>query len=137
MELNPHLSDCVLASLVPKPDQASGYNAPEVTMSGLYTLKSDVYSFDVVMLEILTRRKPFDRYPFLHDQSNHIQPSLAVYLGLHLTTKCPEPEFKPLMSEVVQTLVSPVQRANMSKRTFGNDGTPRAGSAGDFDDYTP
>ncbi|KAL8518902.1 hypothetical protein ACS0TY_010019 [Phlomoides rotata] len=61
MELNPQLSDCVLASLVPEPDQASGYNAPEVTMSGLYTIKSDVYSFGVVMLELLTGRKPFDR----------------------------------------------------------------------------
>lgn len=40
------------------------------------------------------------------------------------------------MSEVVQALVILVQRANMSKRTFGNDGTPRAGS-GDAEDYTP
>ena len=41
----------------------------------------------------------------------------------------PEPEFRPPMSEVVQALVRLVQRANMSKRTFGNDqgGTPRAG----------
>lgn len=42
--------------------QASGYNAPEVAMTGLYTIKSDVYSFGVVMLELLTGRKPFDRY---------------------------------------------------------------------------
>ena len=39
----------------------SGYSAPEVAMSGQYTLKSDVYSFGVVMLELLTGRKPFDR----------------------------------------------------------------------------
>lgn len=39
----------------------SGYNAPEVAMSGRYTLKSDVYSFGVVMLELLTGRKPLDR----------------------------------------------------------------------------
>lgn len=39
----------------------SGYGAPEVTMSGQYSLKSDVYSFGVVMLELLTGRKPFDR----------------------------------------------------------------------------
>jgi len=41
-------------------DQSSGYGAPEVDMTGQYTLKSDVYSFGVVMLELLTGRKPFD-----------------------------------------------------------------------------
>ena len=40
----------------------------------------------------------------------------------------PEPEFRPPMSEVVQALVRLVQRANMSKRTIGNEQgeTPRA-----------
>lgn len=33
----------------------------------------------------------------------------------------PEPEFRPPMSEVVQALVRLVQRANMSKRTIGNN----------------
>lgn len=47
-------------------DQGSGYSAPEVDMSGQYTLKSDVYSFGVVMLELLTGRKPFDRYAYHH-----------------------------------------------------------------------
>ncbi|KAB1218266.1 Protein STRUBBELIG-RECEPTOR FAMILY 7 [Morella rubra] len=65
-ELNPHLSDCGLASLVPNADLAlnqnagSGYSAPEVAMSGQNTLKSDVYSFGVVMLELISGRKPFD-----------------------------------------------------------------------------
>ncbi|KAL8458815.1 hypothetical protein ACS0TY_036352 [Phlomoides rotata] len=162
VELNPHLSDCVLASLVPEPDQASGYNAPEVTMSGLYTIKSDVYSFGVVMLELLTGRKPFDSSrsrseqslvrwvtPQLHDidaLSKMVDPALkglypvkSISRFADVIALCvqPEPEFRPPMSEVVQALVRLVQRANMSKRTFGNDGTPRAGSAGDFDDYTP
>ncbi|XP_020593248.1 protein STRUBBELIG-RECEPTOR FAMILY 7 isoform X2 [Phalaenopsis equestris] len=66
-ELNPHVSECGLACLIPNADYrganhnlASGYNAPEVDMFGQYTLKSDVYSFGVVMLELLTGRKPFD-----------------------------------------------------------------------------
>jgi serine/threonine protein kinase len=45
-------------------DLSPGYSAPEVDMTGQYTLKSDVYSFGVVMLELLTGRKPFDRYAF-------------------------------------------------------------------------
>jgi len=64
-ELNPHISDAGLSSVVPDAefqasDQSSGYGAPEVDMTGQYTLKSDVYSFGVVMLELLTGRKPFD-----------------------------------------------------------------------------
>ncbi|PIN13734.1 Serine/threonine protein kinase [Handroanthus impetiginosus] len=161
MELNPHLSDCGLASLVREPDQASGYSAPEVAMSGQYTIKSDVYSFGVVMLELLTGRKPFDSSrprteqslvrwatPQLHDidaLSKMVDPalkglypvkSLSRFADVIALCVQPEPEFRPPMSEVVQALVRLVQRANMSKRTFGNEGAARAGS-GDGEDYTP
>ncbi|KAL0429967.1 UNVERIFIED_CONTAM: protein STRUBBELIG-RECEPTOR FAMILY 6 [Sesamum radiatum] len=61
MEFNARLSDCGLARLINESsDEASGYNAPEVSMSAQYTIKSDVYSFGVVMLELLTGRTPFD-----------------------------------------------------------------------------
>ncbi|XP_074578092.1 protein STRUBBELIG-RECEPTOR FAMILY 6-like [Curcuma longa] len=66
MDLNPHLSDCGLESLIPNADfQTSeiikmGYDPPELSMAGQYTLKSDVYSFGVIMLELMTGRKPFD-----------------------------------------------------------------------------
>lgn len=38
------------------------YEAPEFNESGSYTDRSDVYSFVVVMLELLTGRKPYDRW---------------------------------------------------------------------------
>jgi len=48
-------------------EQSAGYTAPEVDLTGQYTLKSDVYSFGVVMLELMTGRRPFDRYtPIIH-----------------------------------------------------------------------
>ncbi|XP_022148647.1 protein STRUBBELIG-RECEPTOR FAMILY 7-like isoform X2 [Momordica charantia] len=165
-ELSPHLSDSGLESFVPNEDQAldhnarSGYTAPEVTMSGQYTLKSDVYSFGVVMLELLTGRKPFDSSrarseqslvrwatPQLHDidaLAKMVDPELkglypvkslsrfADVIALCVQT---EPEFRPPMSEVVEALVRLVQRANMSKRTFGNENvsSPRADSTGGED----
>lgn len=153
VELNPHLSDCGLASLIPDAEHqasdhtGSGYGAPEVAMSGQYTLKSDVYSFGVVMLELLTGRKPFDSTrpwseqslvrwatPQLHDidaLDKMVDPALkGLYPAKSLSrfadviALCvqPEPEFRPPMSEVVQALVRLVQRANMSKRMLGGEG---------------
>ncbi|XP_010542346.1 PREDICTED: protein STRUBBELIG-RECEPTOR FAMILY 7 [Tarenaya hassleriana] len=159
-ELNPHLSDSGLASFLPtadevlnQNDEGSGYSAPEVSMSGQYSMQSDVYSFGVVMLELLTGRKPFDSArprseqslvrwatPQLHDidaLSKMVDPalkglypvkSLSRFADVIALCVQPEPEFRPPMSEVVQALVVLVQRANMSKRTIGVDQSQRSGS---------
>lgn len=152
MELNPHITDCGLASFIPNAEQAliqnagSGYSAPEVAMSGQYTLKSDVYSFGVVMLELITGRQPFDSSrpraeqslvrwatPQLHDidaLAKMVDPalkglypvkSLSRFADVIALCVQPEPEFRPPMSEVVEALVRLLQRANMSKRTIGTE----------------
>ncbi|XP_066379258.1 protein STRUBBELIG-RECEPTOR FAMILY 7-like [Miscanthus floridulus] len=154
-EFNPHLSDAGLASFIPDSEfqaaeQSAGYTAPEVDMTGQYTLKSDVYSFGVVMLELLTGRRPFDSSrprseqslvrwatPQLHDidaLDRMVDPALkGLYPAKSLSrfadvlALCvqPEPEFRPPMSEVVQALVRLVQRANMTKRMLDGDTSRR------------
>ncbi|KAL5223556.1 hypothetical protein ABZP36_010195 [Zizania latifolia] len=154
-EFNPHLSDGGLANSVPDSefqasDQGSGYSAPEVDMTGHYTLKSDVYSFGVVMLELLTGRKPFDSSrprteqslvrwatPQLHDidaLDRMVDPALkGLYPAKSLSrfadvvALCvqPEPEFRPPMSEVVQALVRLVQRANMTRKMIDGEEASR------------
>ncbi|KAH6833656.1 Protein kinase superfamily protein [Perilla frutescens var. hirtella] len=68
-EFNVKLFDFGLAKLGPVGDNTHvstrvmgtyGYCAPEYAMSGKLTLKSDIYSFGVVLLELITGRKAMD-----------------------------------------------------------------------------
>ena len=51
-DFNPHLSDYGIAALNPNSERqvqvlgSFGYSAPEYVMSGIYTMKSDVYSLE-------------------------------------------------------------------------------------------
>ncbi|XP_048140135.1 protein STRUBBELIG-RECEPTOR FAMILY 5-like [Rhodamnia argentea] len=143
VELNPRLTDCGLATFHQRTSQnlGVGYNAPECTKPSAYTLKSDIYSFGVVMLELLTGRMPLDSSkprseqclvrwasPQLHDidaLGRMVDPALrglyppkSVSRFADIIALCvqSEPEFRPPMSEVVEALVRLVQRSSMNKR---------------------
>lgn len=38
-------------------DRISGYMAPEYAMEGLFSVKSDVFSFGVIILEIISAKR--------------------------------------------------------------------------------
>lgn len=68
-EFNPKLSDFGLAKLGPVGDKEHvstrvmgtyGYCAPEYASTGKLTTKSDVYSYGVVFLEMITGRRAID-----------------------------------------------------------------------------
>uniref|UniRef100_A0A5B6ZNH4 Putative cysteine-rich receptor-like protein kinase 10 n=1 Tax=Davidia involucrata TaxID=16924 RepID=A0A5B6ZNH4_DAVIN len=70
-ELNPKISDFGLARLFPGDDThvntfrisgTHGYMAPEYAMHGYLSVKADVFSFGVLVLEIVSGRKNHDRH---------------------------------------------------------------------------
>ncbi|GAB2274819.1 hypothetical protein Dimus_009593 [Dionaea muscipula] len=144
-EFNAHVSDCGLAPLIASGlvsqlsgqlQSTYGYGAPEYD-SGIYTHKSDVFSFGVVMLELLTGRMSYDNtrirgeqilvrwaIPQLHDieaLSRMVDPSLngeypteSLSNFADIISRCvqSEPEFRPLMSEVAQDLLRMLLRGS-------------------------
>ncbi|PIA53385.1 hypothetical protein AQUCO_00900159v1 [Aquilegia coerulea] len=140
-ELMPRLCDCGLAVLRPLTSNSikvkaselaigcTGYTAPENSQPGIDKLKSDVYAFGVLLLELLTGRKPFDSskprqeqslvkwaLSCLHDYDSlegMVDPtakvmfssrSLSRFADIVILCTQTEPEFRPTMSEIVQCL---------------------------------
>ncbi|CAJ2637994.1 unnamed protein product [Trifolium pratense] len=120
-EDNRHISTRVMGTF--------GYVAPEYAMTGHLLVKSDVYSYGVVLLELLTGRKPVDfsqppgqenlvawARPLLTSREGLealIDPSLGANIPFDSVAKvaaiasmCVQPEVsdRPFMGEVVQAL---------------------------------
>lgn len=134
----PKLSDFGLAKLGPVGDKTHvstrvmgtyGYCAPEYAMTGQLTVKSDIYSFGVVLLEIITGRKAIDNTksageqnlvawarPLFKDRKKFsemadpklkgLYPMRGLYQALAVAAMCVQEQatLRPLISDVVTAL---------------------------------
>ncbi|KAK7402150.1 hypothetical protein VNO78_14187 [Psophocarpus tetragonolobus] len=135
---NPKLSDFGLAKVGPIGDKTHvstrvmgtyGYCAPDYAMTGQLTFRSDIYSFGVVLLEIITGRKAIDNTksskeqnlvawarPLFRDRKRFCKmvdpllegqyPIRGLYQALAIAAMCvqEQPNMRPVIADVVTAL---------------------------------
>ncbi|KAJ3681979.1 hypothetical protein LUZ60_014552 [Juncus effusus] len=138
-DFNPKLSDFGLAKVAPVGDRTHvstrvmgtyGYCAPDYVLSGKLTVKSDIYSFGVLLLELITGRRIFDSNrvreeqnllswsrPYLHDRRRFkyladpaLQgryPQRAFHQLVVIASMClqDQPHVRPIIGDVVVALI--------------------------------
>ncbi|GJN09202.1 hypothetical protein PR202_ga27185 [Eleusine coracana subsp. coracana] len=134
-DFSPKLSDFGLAKVGPVGDRTHvstrvmgtyGYCAPDYVVSGKLTMKSDIYSFGVLLLELITGRRIYDAAkpkpeqnlltwsrPFLHDKRKFhllVDPALhgryppsALNQLVVISIMClqDQPHVRPIIADVV------------------------------------
>ncbi|XP_031254637.1 probable serine/threonine-protein kinase PBL21 [Pistacia vera] len=159
-DFNPKLSDFGLAKLGPVGDKTHvstrvmgtyGYCAPEYAMSGKLTLKSDIYSFGVVLLELITGRKAIDlskaraeqnlvawSRPLLKDQKKYSHladprlqgrfPRRCLNYAIAITAMClnEEATYRPMITDIVVALdyLASQSENNSVSRNAGANSAP-------------
>ncbi|KAM0014686.1 putative protein kinase RLK-Pelle-RLCK-VIIa-1 family [Helianthus debilis subsp. tardiflorus] len=150
-DFNPKLSDFGLAKLGPVGDHTHvstrvmgtyGYCAPDYAMSGKLTIKSDIYSFGVVLLELITGRKAIDMSkkageqnlvswarPFLKDRKKFVQladpllqdrfPARCMHHAVAIIAMCLQEQanFRPLIGDIVVALEYIASQAEFSENS--------------------
>ncbi|KAL3654210.1 putative serine/threonine-protein kinase pbl3 [Castilleja foliolosa] len=153
-EFNAKLSDFGLAKAGPTGDRTHvstqvmgthGYAAPEYVATGRLTAKSDVFSFGVVLLELLSGRRAVDKTkigieqnlvdwakPYMGNKRKLFRimdiklegqyPQKAAYTAATIALQClsHEPKLRPRMSEIVtilEELQAPKSSTKISKES--------------------
>jgi serine/threonine protein kinase len=88
--------------------------APEIMKKEQYTEKADVYSFGIILWELLVRNKPFDEYEVAHSQFISALEDEIIVNGLRPTIPpdCPT-EYRELICDCWQG--DPKRRPNFEE----------------------
>ncbi|CAN0870093.1 Serine/threonine-protein kinase PBS1 [Linum grandiflorum] len=147
-DYQPKLSDFGLAKFGPVGDSSHvstrvmgtyGYCAPEYANTGRLTIKTDIYSYGVLLLELITGRRAVDRVdnrsrnltqwalPLMKDKGNWVQLadplmkghySTSVYdKAMEVVLRClsEKPSFRPTSTELVGAMDYLLARSSHSK----------------------